>query len=122
MELPCAYLRSAVSGEGTSPLTASELRHKGPHDLRSATKRENFRAFPCALCLLLMPGVVCAQSSSEKLDSSPNNPDVAAQLKTLREALMRTQQQVAAQQQEIQTLKARRTRLAFGFESPASRG
>jgi hypothetical protein len=59
------------------------------------------------LCLLLIaPGVICAQSSPEKLDSSLNNSDVAAELKTLREALMQTQKQVTAQQQEIETLKA----------------
>src|ERR1700756_4068689 len=60
------------------------------------------------LCLLLIaPGVVCAQKSSEKPDSSPNNSDVATELKTLREALMQTQKQVAAQQEEIESLKAR---------------
>ena len=60
------------------------------------------------LCLLLIaPGVVFAQNTPEKLDSSPNNSDVATELKTLREALMQTQKQVAAQQQEIETLKAR---------------
>src|SRR6201987_3387540 len=60
------------------------------------------------LCLLLLaPGVICAQSGPEKVESSPNNSDVATELKTLREALMQTQKQVAAQQQEIETLKAR---------------
>jgi hypothetical protein len=60
------------------------------------------------LCLFLIaPGVVCAQSGPEKVDSSPNNSDVTIELKTLREALMQTQRQVAAQQQEIETLKAR---------------
>src|ERR1700751_2533157 len=60
------------------------------------------------LCLFLIaPSVLCAQSSPEKPDSSPNNSDVATELKTLREALMQTQKQVAAQQQEIETLKAR---------------
>src|ERR1700720_972987 len=59
------------------------------------------------LCLLLItPGVLCAQSSPEKPDSSANNSDVATELKTLREALMQTQKQVATQQQEIETLKA----------------
>ena len=58
------------------------------------------------LCLLLIaPGVVCAQTGPEKVDSSSNNSDVASELKTLREALMQTQKQVAAQQQEIETLK-----------------
>jgi len=62
----------------------------------------------CVLCLLLIaPGVIRAQSNPQKPDSSPNNSDVATELKTLREALMQTQKQVAAQQQEIETLKAR---------------
>ena len=60
------------------------------------------------LCLLLIaPGAIFAQSSPEKMDSSPNNSDVATELKTLREALTQTQKQVAAQQREIETLKAR---------------
>ena len=62
------------------------------------------------LCLLLIaPGVVCAQNGPEEVNSSSNNSDVASELKTLREALMQmqTQKQVAAQQQEIETLKAR---------------
>src|ERR1700751_4456328 len=62
------------------------------------------------LCLFLIaPSILCAQSSPEKVDSSPNNSDVATELKTLREALMQTQKQVAAQQQEIESLKARST-------------
>src|SRR5246127_331257 len=77
-----------------------EKRNRGERILRMLSLR--------VLCLLLIaPGVVCAQSSPEKLDSSPNNSDVATELKTLREALMQTQKQVAAQQQEIETLKAR---------------
>jgi hypothetical protein len=57
-------------------------------------------------CLFLIaPGVICAQSGPEKVDSLANSSDVATELKTLREALMQTQKQVAAQQQEIETLK-----------------
>jgi hypothetical protein len=60
------------------------------------------------LCLLLIaPGVIRAQSNPQKPDSPPNNSDVATELKTLREALMQTQRQVADQQREIETLKAR---------------
>src|SRR3984893_13439187 len=60
------------------------------------------------LCLFLIaPGVIFAQSGSEKANSSANNSDVATELKTLREALVQTQKQVAAQQQEIESLKAR---------------
>ena len=59
------------------------------------------------LCLLLIaPGVLCAQSSPEKLDSSTNNTELAGEVKALREALLQTQKQVAAQQREIETLKA----------------
>jgi hypothetical protein len=58
------------------------------------------------LCLLLIaPGVLCAQSSPEKLDSSTNDTELAGEVRALREALLRTQKQVAAQQQEIETLK-----------------
>src|SRR6266481_5617609 len=58
------------------------------------------------LCLLLIaPCVLCAQSSPEKLDSSTNNTELAGEVKALREALLQTQKQVAAQQQEIETLK-----------------
>src|SRR4029077_3697645 len=56
--------------------------------------------------LLIASGVIQAQSESQKSDSSQNNPDVAIELKALREALLQTQRQVAAQQQEIETLKA----------------
>ena len=58
------------------------------------------------LCLLVIaPGVLCAQSSPEKLDSPTNNTELAGEVKALREALLRTQKQVSAQQQEIETLK-----------------
>ena len=60
-----------------------------------------------ALCLLLIaPTVIWAQSDPEKLDSSTNNTELAGEVKALREALVQTQKQVAAQQQEIETLKA----------------
>src|SRR4029077_18443109 len=75
------------------------------------------------LCLFLIaPGVICAQSGPEKVDSSPNNSDVATELKTLREALVQTQKQVAAQQQEIESLKAQSNAgslLASNRPSPA---
>jgi len=57
------------------------------------------------LLLLVTPGLVWAQSTAQNSDSSQNNPDVAAELKALREALLQTQKQLAAQQQEIETLK-----------------
>jgi hypothetical protein len=54
--------------------------------------------------LLLVPGFVYGQAATHPADS-PNTSDVGSQLDALREALSRTQQQLAAQQQEIQVLK-----------------
>jgi hypothetical protein len=56
--------------------------------------------------LMAIPGLAFAQSDSQPADPAANAPDVAAQLAALREALVRTQQQVASQQREIETLKA----------------
>ena len=55
--------------------------------------------------LLMVPGLAYGQSAAKPADSSANTSDVATQLDALREALLRTQQQLAAQQQEIQVLK-----------------
>ena len=57
------------------------------------------------LLLLVTPGLIWAQSSAQVTDTSQSNPDVAAELKALREALLQTQKQMAAQQQEIEALK-----------------
>jgi hypothetical protein len=57
------------------------------------------------VCLLL-PAVVWAQTSSANPDSSANDSNLAAEIKALREALLQTQRQMAAQQREIETLKA----------------
>src|SRR5271155_4072686 len=60
----------------------------------------------CSLLLLLVtPGLTWAQSSVQNSNSSQNNPDVAAELKALREALSQTQNQMASQQQEIEALR-----------------
>ncbi|MFY9732343.1 MAG: hypothetical protein WAK24_17170 [Candidatus Acidiferrales bacterium] len=57
------------------------------------------------LCLLLIaPTVIWAQSSPD--DSPTNNTELAGEVKALREALLQTQKQMAAQQQQIETLKA----------------
>jgi hypothetical protein len=56
--------------------------------------------------LILVPGFAYAQATTQPANSSSNTLDVGTQLQALREALWHTQQQVAAQQQEIQTLKA----------------
>lgn len=58
------------------------------------------------VCLLLVaPALTRAQASPEKPASPANNSDVATELKTLREALVQTQKQLASQQQEIEALK-----------------
>jgi hypothetical protein len=56
--------------------------------------------------LLMVPGLAYGQTAAHPADSSANSSDFGSQLDVLREALLRTQQQVAAQQQEIQILKA----------------
>src|SRR3984885_11463018 len=67
-----------------------------------------------ALCLLLIaPGFIWAQASTQKLDSSPNSS--AAELSALREALLQTQKQVALQQEEIESLNQR-----LGARQPVS--
>src|SRR5580658_4418700 len=57
--------------------------------------------------LLMLPGLAFGQSGAQSAEPSTNSSDFAAQLAALRDALVRTQQQVAAQQQEIQMLKAK---------------
>src|SRR6266851_573433 len=56
---------------------------------------------------LLFPVVARGQTSNANPDSSANDTNLAAELKALREALSQTQKQMAAQQREIETLKAR---------------
>jgi hypothetical protein len=58
-----------------------------------------------AWLVLIVPGFLCGQTVAQT-DSSPSTSDVGAEVKALREALLQTQQQVAAQQQEIEILKA----------------
>src|SRR5580700_1953486 len=55
--------------------------------------------------LLVTPGLVWAQSSAQVTDASQNNPDVATELKALREALLQTQKQMTSQQREIEALR-----------------
>ncbi len=59
-----------------------------------------------AWLLWMVPGLAFGQAVAHSNDSSTNTSDVGTQLDALREALLQTQQQVAAQQQEIQLLKA----------------
>jgi len=63
------------------------------------------RLFLCTVGFLLMvPSLVYGQSGAQA-DSSPNDSGVGAEVKALREALLRTQQQEAAQQEEIENLR-----------------
>jgi hypothetical protein len=75
-----------------------------------SSRREGFLAVrvSLALCLMLVAsGLMGAQASGQNSDSVPNDPDMAAELRALRESLLQTQKQVAAQQREIETLKER---------------
>src|SRR5580658_4699540 len=69
--------------------------------------------------LLMVPGLAYGQTAAPT-DSSLNAADVGAEVKALREALLQTQQQVAAQQQEIEILKAQSKagQAATGSASP----
>src|SRR5271156_4885781 len=72
--------------------------------------------------LLVSPGLVLAQASSQKSDSSSSNSDLATEMKALREALLQTQKQVALQEREIETLKGERAKAdpapSVGNEAP----
>src|ERR1700722_8966508 len=73
--------------------------------------------------LLLSPGLVLAQTSSQKSDSSPSNSDLATEVKALREALLQTQKQVTLLEREIETLKGERAKAdpapLVGNEAPS---
>jgi len=55
--------------------------------------------------LLFLPGMMLAQTSGQDPNSSADNPNLAAEVKALREALQQTQTQLENQQREIETLK-----------------
>ena len=55
---------------------------------------------------LLFPSLALAQSHGQNSDPSTNDANLAAEVKALREALSQTQKQLAAQQQDIETLRA----------------
>src|SRR5260370_23053385 len=57
------------------------------------------------LASLLLPAIMLAQGSGREHDSSKSKTNLTAEVKALREALMQTQKQLAAQQQEIETLR-----------------
>jgi hypothetical protein len=76
------------------------------------------------IACLLLPGAVRAQAGGANADSSANDVNLAAEIKSLREALVQTQKQMAAQQREIEALKAQSKNSESGAatnESPASR-
>ena len=57
--------------------------------------------------LLFLPGMMLAQTSGQDPNSSADNTNLAAEVKALREALQQTQNQLADQRHEIETLKER---------------
>src|ERR1700722_11886285 len=59
------------------------------------------------LACFLWAGVTQAQTSEVNHDSPADHTDLAAEVKALREALLQTQKQMAAQQHEIEALKER---------------
>src|SRR6266481_1761481 len=58
------------------------------------------------LVWLLLPGVALAQANGEGSDPSTNNANLTGEVNALREALTQTQKQLAAQQQDIESLRA----------------
>lgn len=54
---------------------------------------------------LVLPGLTWAQAIPEKPDGPPDNVEVAAELKALRDALLQAEKELAAQQREIEALK-----------------
>ncbi len=76
------------------------------------------RSIHILVACLLLPGVALAQAEGQGPGASPaSSTDLASQVQALREALAQTQQQVAAQASEIQTLKAQSK---LGTVTPAS--
>src|SRR5271170_4130783 len=67
------------------------------------------------LLVLLAPGLMWAQAGAPQASSSPNDTELAAELKALREALSQTQQQMVSQQQQIEALRQQ-----LGARPPAS--
>jgi hypothetical protein len=65
------------------------------------------KAIHFSFVCLLLPSIALAQGSAQQTDSSKNDTNLAAEVKALREALLQTQKQMAAQQREIEALKER---------------
>jgi hypothetical protein len=65
------------------------------------------KAIHFSFVCLLLPCIALAQGSAQQTDSSKNDSDLAAEVKALRDALLQTQKQMAAQQREIEELRER---------------
>jgi hypothetical protein len=63
------------------------------------------KRIPSLLVCLLLPCMAAAQGGTQQGGPGQSDTDLAAEVKALREALLQTQKQVAAQQVEIETLK-----------------
>src|SRR5260370_21231655 len=72
------------------------------------------------LALLLLPAIVLAQGIGQEHDSSKSKTDLSGEVKAVREALMKTQKQLAAQQQEIETLKVQSRNAVAAFTASKS--
>ena len=70
------------------------------------------------IACLLLAGAVRGQTSGANPDSSANDTNLATEVKALREALSQTQKQMAAQQREIEALKAQ-SRNAVAASAPS---
>jgi hypothetical protein len=72
------------------------------------------------IACLFLAGVVRAQTSAANPDSSATDTNLAAEIKSLREALSQTQIQMAVQQREIEALKAQSRNAVIGAGSSES--
>jgi hypothetical protein len=75
------------------------------------------------IACLLLPCVARSQASGASPGSTANDANLAAEIKSLREALLQTQKQMASQQHEIDALKAQSKNAEVSraaSESPAS--
>jgi hypothetical protein len=67
------------------------------------------KTIQCLFAWLFLPCVVLAQSGVPQTATPQNDTDLAAEVRALREALLQTQKQMAAQQHEIEALKEAKT-------------
>jgi hypothetical protein len=76
----------------------------------------------CWFAWLFLPSVALAQGSAQPAGTPQSDTDLVAEVRVLREALLQTQKQMAAQQQEIEALKEAKSEQAasFGNQHPPS--